>query len=210
MKFILAILVFLHLFTHVQKAPPPVKILPTVTPYVSNWYYPLINTRGRSSLKTFGQYFDAGSYIGKDAVFPNHYLGYHAGTDFELLPGEIDSRVPVYAVSGGEIVFIGQVQGYGGLILEKLFQAPYTALYGHLDLSQVKLLNHARVPPGRLLAYLGRAFSSQTGGERQHLHLGLYTKNGLYFRGYEPSLSALNSYWIDPLAFLKSRQAIEP
>jgi len=118
--------------------------------------------------------------------------------------------VPVYAVADGKITFAGPVGGYGGLILLDIANDSHTALYGHIRLSSLQVKTGDSVKAGQELAVLGKPFSSETGGERKHLHFGIYNGKGVYYRGYEPSESALRSKWIDPAAYLKEKGAIEP
>lgn len=173
-----------------------------------NWQYPLDKTLERPSYKTFGQYFDKNYYINKENLFPNQYVGYHVGTDLEIFPQELDANVPVFAMGDGVISFIGPILGYGGLILEKLTSENLTVLYGHLKLSSSNLKVGDYVQTGQTLTFLGNAFSSETGGERKHLHFGIYQGQDLYFKGYENTISKLDQKWINPLHFLQTRVII--
>jgi murein DD-endopeptidase MepM/ murein hydrolase activator NlpD len=158
-----------------------------------------------------GRYnIDRGFYIGKENIFPTQYTGYHSGTDLEILPGEENILVPVYAITTGKIIFIGMVSGYGGVILQTLNNNGFTALYGHLKIDTVNLKVGDTVNAGASLAYLGEGFSYQTGGERKHLHLGIYKGSGLYFHGYETNINLLQKLWVDPVQFLKDKSAIDP
>jgi murein DD-endopeptidase MepM/ murein hydrolase activator NlpD len=169
----------------------------------SSWYYPLSDFANRQSYKTFGQYVDNQFYQDKSGLFPTHYLGFHAGLDLEVFPKEADLPVPVYAISSGRIIYSGFVTGYGGLILQKLDGVTNLALYGHLQLSSLPKVGEF-VTAGSRLAFLGSAFSKDTGGERKHLHFAITRGASQYFKGYEPSLSALNSHWLDPSVFLSA------
>lgn len=75
-----------------------------------NWYFPISDYAKRDSYKIFGQYFDKSSYIGKEALFPTQYTGYHTAKDWEILPGEENKDVPVYAVTDGKISFLGWLE----------------------------------------------------------------------------------------------------
>lgn len=174
------------------------------------WFYPLDKTPERESYKVFGQFIDKGFYAGKENLFPNRFYGYHAGSDLEISPEELKKDVPIYAVSSGTIVFVGPVSGYGGLILEKIDNEDLTALYGHLKLTGSRLKTGDHVDLGQVISYLGNAFSSETGGERKHLHFAIYKGHDLYFRGYEDNKKALNEKWLDPLTFLSRKIAAVP
>jgi murein DD-endopeptidase MepM/ murein hydrolase activator NlpD len=180
-------------------------LIPHQVHAASLWGYPLSQFSIRQSYKTFGQYIDKNFYIGKTNLFPNQFIGYHAAIDLEIFPDELNQPVPVYAVGNGKIVYAAPVSGYGGLILERLSDTGDTALYGHVKLSDLPFKVGDVVTAGTRLTDLGDAFSSETGGERKHLHFGIYKGTDLYFRGYEPTLSSLNNRWVDPKVFLSSR-----
>jgi murein DD-endopeptidase MepM/ murein hydrolase activator NlpD len=127
----------------------------------------------------------------------------------EILPGEENNPVPVYAIGSGTVTFVGPVAGYGGVILEKLASDSFTVLYGHVNYLASSIKVGDQVAGGRQLTILGNAFSSQTGGERKHLHLGLYKGSGEYFRGYEATMAGLTDHWLDPLVFLAGKNAVE-
>lgn len=173
--------------------------------FAENFQYPLEKTLERSSYKSFGQYFDKNFYIGKENLFPNQFIGYHVGTDLEIFPQEKDTDVPVFAVGNGIISFMGPVTGYGGLILEKFDDMDLTALYGHLKLSSTNIKVGDRVNTDQTLALLGDEYSSETAGERKHLHFAIYHGQDLYFKGYENTKDELDQKWIDPMRFLETR-----
>lgn len=173
------------------------------------WYYPIAGYTSRESYKNFGQLIGPQFYAGKTDLFPNKFLGYHAGRDIEIRPDEKDKLIEVRAVGDGKISYMGQVSGYGGLILEQLDGTGDTALYGHLRLETSGIKSGSRVSGGEVMAYLGTAFSKETGGERKHLHFGIYKGSDLYFKGYEQTEKQLTEKWIDPTAFLEQRGAVE-
>lgn len=116
--------------------------------------------------------------------------------------------MPVYATAAGTVKYIGQVAGYGGVILVSLEDQNSTALYGHIRLYDALVKQDNRVKPGQLLAYLGAGFSPETAGERKHLHFALYRVPGIRFRGHEPDASVLNEIWLNPQNFLQERQTV--
>ncbi len=172
------------------------------------WYFPLDDYYARPSLKYFSQYIDRNYYIGKENQFPNQFTGYHAGTDLEILPGEENILVPVYAITTGKIIFSGPVSGYGGVILQTLYNNSLTALYGHIKIGSFNFRVGDTINAGTFLAYLGEGFSDQTGGERKHLHFGIYKGSERYFHGYETNLNLLQQRWVDPVKFLNDKSAI--
>jgi len=174
------------------------------------WYYPMDRLQERSSLKGFGQFIDQQFYVGKENLFPSKFYGYHTGIDLEIFPEESNENVSVFAISSGIISFAGHVSGYGGVILEKLDGENLTALYGHLKLKSINLKVGDRVNAGDQLSLLGDAFTSETDGERKHLHFGIYKDGGLYFKGYEQTRQQLETKWLDPVEFLKTRVFVSP
>jgi murein DD-endopeptidase MepM/ murein hydrolase activator NlpD len=175
-----------------------------------DWHYPISKYTTRQSYKTFGQNIDKQFYAGREKLFPNQFLGFHAAVDLEIVPEELNQAVPVYAVASGKIVYASTVTGYGGLILEQLPGTGDTALYGHVKLTGLTFNVGDSVAGGSQLTVLGDAFTSQTGGERKHLHFGIYKDTDLYFKGYEPTRSALDARWLNPTDLLTSHSAVDP
>ena len=173
------------------------------------WYFPIWGYENRNQYKTFNQYIDKAFYNGRQALFPTQFTGYHVGDDLEINPGEESQNVPVYAVSDGKITFAGQVGGYGGVILLDIANDSHTALYGHISLSSLKVKAGDTVKAGQELAYLGKGFSSETAGERKHLHFAIYNGKGVYYHGYETSEAVVQSKWVDPEAYLKQKGAVD-
>lgn len=129
----------------------------------------------------------------------------HSETSAAIAP-----TAAIYAISSGTISYIGPVAGYGGLILEKINNEDITALYGHLKLSNLNLKAGDKIITGQVIAYLGDAFNTETGGERKHLHFGIYKGQDLYFKGYENIYVELSNKWLDPLMYLENKGAILP
>jgi len=175
----------------------------------ASWVYPMDSYKERLNLKEFGIFVDDDFYIGKESLFPfNRFHGYHAGVDLEIFSGEKTTKVPVYSTSTGQIIFSGNLPGYGGVILQNLDNENHTVLYGHVKIDRVKV--GQKFTAGELLTYLGDGFSQETSKERKHLHFAIYEGKNLYFKGHELSLTALNAKWENPSIFLKNRGAIAP
>lgn len=180
--------------------------------FAQDWYYPMDRYYERIYIKDFGTFINDDFYKGKEKLFPfNRFYGYHAAVDLEALEEEKAKDVPVYAVSTGIITYIGQLDGYGGIILQKLDEENRTALYGHVKISNLSFsVGDGVKKAGQRLTYLGDAFSKETSGERKHLHFGLYKGIGLYFKGHESSEKALREKWENPSLYLKERNAKDP
>lgn len=165
---------------------------------VSGWNYPLDDYQIRDSYKGFGQLITAEFYEQNSDLYPTKYEGYHTGKDVEILPGEENGPVEVKAITDGVISFVGVIGGYGGVVLQQLNDENLTVIYGHVDVETARVKAGDRVKSKDPLAQLGDGFSKEAGGERKHLHLGVYKGQGREFRGYTTSLTELNNKWVDP------------
>lgn len=191
--------------------------------FAKDWYYPMDRYQDRLWIKDFGTLINdefykqsfispAGEIKGKEQLFPfNRFYGYHAAVDLEVFEEEKEKDVPVYAVSTGIITYIGQLDGYGGIILQKLDEENRTALYGHVKISNLPFSVGDEIKKaGQRLTFLGDAFSKETSKERQHLHFGIYKGSGLYFKGHESSEKILREKWENSSLYLKERNAKDP
>ncbi len=133
---------------------------------------------------------------------PERFTGYHAATDFEILRGEENDEIPVYAVCAGPIIFSGFSEGYGGLITQycNLKSQDVTIIYGHLSVDSL-VPSGTKAETGAMLGILGAAQSSDTDGSRKHLHLGIAKGHGSEVRGYVQDESELDLF-LDPQEFL--------
>jgi murein DD-endopeptidase MepM/ murein hydrolase activator NlpD len=138
-------------------------------------------------------------------VQPEKFTGYHTGTDFEILPGEENIDVPVYAACNGTIVYKNYVSGYGGVLIEscKIQNQDVTILYGHLKLASISLKLKNQIVAGDKVAILGRGYSQETDGERKHLHLSVHIGRKIDLRGYVQTRQELG-VWLDPMKYLKA------
>ena len=107
--------------------------------------------------------------------------------------------VPVYAIADGVIKYANYVSGYGGVVIvEFSYQnQTYTALYGHIRLTSATIKVGDKVQKGAQIAVLGSPNSSETNGERKHLHLAIHKGSSIDLRGYVQNQSELSN-WIDP------------
>lgn len=159
------------------------------------WVAPISNARARITKKPFGLYVTPKN----SPVSPERFTGYHTGVDFETTPAEQNVDVPVYAVCAGKLIYANWVSGYGGVAVESCtFNGqPVTVLYGHLNFASI-LSSVANMPlaAGQKLAVLGKGYSTQTDGERKHLHLAIHKGTAINLLGYVPQKSQLSS-WLD-------------
>jgi len=136
------------------------------------------------------------------------FSGYHAGADAETTSAEKDVDVPIYAIATGTVVFAGHVNGYGGVIIIKhvLGIEHILSLYGHVRIASFTVAVGSIVKPGVKIAVLGTGYSTETDGERKHLHFGIIKGNTIDYKGYVTAKSDLSS-WVDPVMWF-NRQGI--
>ncbi len=147
----------------------------------------------RITKKSFGMYITPE----KSPVSPEKFSGFHTGVDFEAPE---DGDVSVRAACSGEIVYKQTVSGYGGVLIQRCDVARelVTALYGHIRLSSVTKKVGDSLTAGEEFAVLGKRFSSETDGERPHLHFGIHKGSAVELKGYVSSEPALQ-HWIKPI-----------
>ena len=147
---------------------PPAPDIPEPIPPV---YPPLERARERITKKPFGIYITPAN----SPVQPERFRGYHTGTDFEIFDDEKDSDVAVSAICTGPLISAERVSGYGGVAVQSctINGDPVTVLYGHIKLASVKAESGDSLAAGVPLAVLGQGGTSETDGERKHLHLSI-------------------------------------
>ena len=139
------------------------------------------------------------------------FNGYHSGVDVEILPSDMDKDVPVYSIYTGTVAFVGNASGYGGVatIWHRLGDSQVLGVYGHLRLRDIKVSRGQKVKSGEIIGYLGANNSSETDGERKHLHFGLNKTESKSILGYVNSREDLAEDWLDPAKFLRGVGAKE-
>lgn len=157
------------------------------------------------TVKGFGVLVDEAFHVARRDLFPdngfrNQFTGYHAGADIEFHEAaDADRPVPVTAIADGQVVYVGSVAGYGGLIIVRHdAPEPVTSLYGHVRLADRTVETGQRVAAGHRLAYLGESFTADTSGARKHLHFGIHKGPAVDVEGHEPTPARLNAEWYNP------------
>lgn len=152
---------------------------------------PLPDMAERDIIKPYGIYITPEN----SPVSPENFRGYHNALDLEPLSDDPDT--PVFAICDGEIIRKTTATGYGGyLVQECLYQGgKIQILYGHIDIQNTT--SEQTVLKGDQISVLGEPFSSETDGERKHLHLAIQQSGSLDIRGYVQSEGEL-SKWLDP------------
>jgi hypothetical protein len=167
----------------------------TTIPSTNEFAAPLDRTSERVTKKPFGIYITSKT----SPVQPERFQGYHTGTDFEIFPEEINTDVTVHAICTGKIAVKKIASGYGGVLVQacQLDNQPITVIYGHLKLSSITKNAGDTLNADDEIGILGKAYSSETDGERKHLHLGIHKGSSISILGYVQSQSQLSG-WIDP------------
>ncbi|MBI5421569.1 M23 family metallopeptidase [Candidatus Peregrinibacteria bacterium] len=156
--------------------------------------WPLAGAEKRVTKKPFGLKVSPAD----SPVQPEKFSGYHTGVDYETFADEKDTDVFVSAVCEGTILQKRKAQGYGGVVVQscQFGDQPVTVVYGHLQLSSITLTIGESLKAGERFATLGRGFSTDTGGERKHLHLGIKKGAVANLLGYVQKESTLQG-WMD-------------
>jgi len=160
---------------------------------------PLSRASERVTRKSFGLFVTPKN----SPVQPEKFSGYHTGTDFEIFPDEENADVPVKAVCNGKLLTKKPATGYGGVAVEscELNGEPITVVYGHLKLTSINFKVGDKINVGDTFSTLGRGYSSETSGERKHLHLGFRKGAAVNILGYVQNKSEL-ARWLDPCQFV--------
>jgi hypothetical protein len=163
------------------------------------WEAPLARAQERVAKKPFGIFITPET----SPVQPERFTGYHTGADFELLPGEDAHAVDVHAVCTGPLIIRRAVNGYGGVAIQRCAPdgSPVTVLYGHLNLASIQAQVGDELIAGTRIGTLGEGFSTETDGERPHLHLSIHRGDAVEYRGYVQAQAEL-AQWIDPVNVL--------
>jgi len=175
--------------TSVVGEPVPAPIQPASNVFGD----PLDDAESRITKKTFGLYVTPTN----SPVSPERFTGYHAGVDFETTSGEQGTDVLVQAICPGTLVLKKWASGYGGVAVERCVKdgADITVVYGHLLISSISATVGDTYTRGERIGVLGKGYSTETDGERKHLHLGIHQGSTIDIRGYVSNRSYLAA-WI--------------
>lgn len=161
-----------------------------------NGFQPPLDRAGdRVTKKNFGIFITPQN----SPVQPEKFSGYHTGADFEIFPEELNTVVEVHAVCTGKLAVKEYATGYGGVVVEScdLNGQPISVIYGHLRLASINLDTGADLKARDTIGVLGSAYSSETSGERKHLHLGFHKGISVNILGYVSNKVALSG-WLNP------------
>ena len=137
-------------------------------------------------------------------VQPERFSGFHTGVDVEF--DDVKEDVEVLAISDGVVEHSGWVTGYGGVVAIShiINNDNYLAIYGHLN-SESLIVKDQEVKKGQQIGILGQAKTTQTDGERKHLHLAIYKGKDLNLKGYVKNKEEL-LLWINPETLINSKE----
>jgi len=160
---------------------------------------PISDASARTTKKFFGTYVTPKN----SPVQPERFTGYHTGTDFETFPNEQNADVSISVICDGKLLLKEYASGYGGVAVQAcvLNGSAVTVIYGHLRLSSIAPNTGEMLHAGDHLAVLGTGYSTETDGERKHLHLGIHKGTAINILGYVQQKSQLSG-WIDPLSVI--------
>ena len=160
----------------------------------SSLRYPITKPNERVTKKLFGTKVSPTN----SPIQPERFTGYHNAVDFEILPGEEQQLIKVTALCGGNLISKRKVSGYGGLATQscRINNQLVTVIYGHLELASISESPNSYLAPGDFIGYLGAANSTDTDGERKHLHLGIRKGQSSDVKGYVDTEAELLD-WID-------------
>ncbi len=179
-----------------QQADPPQKT-PATNAQLAE---PISNALSRITKKTFGLKVSPGH----SPVSPEKFSGYHTGVDFETTPDEQNIDVPIYAACDGKLLMKKIATGYGGVAVQSctLNGAAVTIIYGHLKYTSIIPSVGQALTAGEKIAVLGKGYSSETSGERKHLHFGVHKGTGINILGYVQVASQLGN-WLDGSKYMQ-------
>lgn len=160
---------------------------------------PLPNALVRITKKPFGIYIAPKT----SPIQPERFQGYHTGADLEINPDELNVDVEVKSLCDGNFLMAKVASGYGGVAVQScVLDGQATAVvYGHIRFSSVKAKIGTVLKKGDFIAYLGNAYSSETDGERKHLHLAIHKGTNVSILGYVQSKAELTD-WLSPTQYL--------
>jgi murein DD-endopeptidase MepM/ murein hydrolase activator NlpD len=179
---------------------PPIHSPTTTSAPSSGGFQPPLNKASqRVTKKMFGTYVTPQN----SPVQPERFMGYHTGADFETFSDEKTKDIPVHAVCSGKLILKEYVSGYGGVTAQSctLNNEDITVIYGHMRLASISFNPGDTVKTGDVMGVLGTGYSSETDGERKHLHLGFHKGTATNILGYVSSEDRLSS-WIDPCLYV--------
>jgi murein DD-endopeptidase MepM/ murein hydrolase activator NlpD len=156
---------------------------------------PIKEFKARITKKSFGTYVTPQN----SPVQPEKFNGYHTGVDVEY--NDVKDEVVIYSITSGTVIASQVVNGYGGVLVVRhtVGDKQVLTLYGHLDPASI-VKSGSTVITGQEIGQLGDGGTSETDGERKHLHFAMLKGDTVNFAGYVKNKEQLDS-WYNPLDF---------
>ncbi len=156
---------------------------------------PLPNAKSRVTKKPFGIFITPET----SPVQPDKFNGYHTGVDLEILDGENNRDVTVYAICSGPLKRKGTASGYGGYAVQQcqINDQIIQIIYGHMALASISARTNEQLQAGQTLGRLGEQ-GIETDEARKHLHLSIRRGTTANILGYVTDEEDLED-WINPL-----------
>ncbi len=152
---------------------------------------PLEDALSRVTKKTFWMKISP-----KDSpVSPEKFTWYHTGVDFETFSNEADTDIVIRWICSGSLVLKKWATGYGGVAVQKctIEDQEVTVVYGHLKYESITTSIGTLVDSWEQIGILGKWYSTETDGERKHLHLDIHKGSGINISGYTSTSARLTS-----------------
>lgn len=155
---------------------------------------PVEEFRERITKKGFGDYITPQN----SPISPERFWGYHTGVDVEY--ADDDKEVEIRSIADGKVLVSRIASGYGGVVVieHKIKEETVYGIYGHLRPKEMIKVG-VEVKMGQRIGVLGLGKSSETDGERKHLHFGLSKTNNI--KGYVENKEELVN-WVDPMMII--------
>lgn len=168
-------------------------------PMVKEFIAPIDRPAERLTKKPFGIYITPKT----SPIQPERFTGFHTGVDFETFADEADTDVKITASCTGMVRVRQRVSGYGGVLIQDCVLAggKVTILYGHLNIDSITVKVGETLSQSGFIGNLGKGYSTQTDGERKHLHLSIHKGTAIDYKGYVSTEAALVG-WLNPQSYL--------
>lgn len=172
---------------------------PSSTPTTAVMSAPINRWQERVTKKPFGIKITPAN----SPVQPERFSGFHTGVDFETFSDEQNADISIYAICSGPLKEKKWASGYGGVAVQacQIDNQDVTVIYGHLNLASIAVQQNQQIASNEKISILGKAFSTETDGERKHLHLGIHKGFAINILGYVQNSADLAN-WLDITEFL--------
>jgi murein DD-endopeptidase MepM/ murein hydrolase activator NlpD len=196
--------------------PPTANPKPPAKPqrtFRKNFVYHPVMPRNRYQVSV--NYLAGGSYkAGNANTYGNWHQNLkcwqvHTGIDLNARTGgNSDTGHPVFCVADGEVLFAGNLNGWGGVVVIKHPQFGVRTRYAHVDNFRVKAGDF--VLAGQQIAKIAPEKLDEKGNRIwfSHLHFDVYAKALSHGHWCNCSKSCVQQNYLDPAAWLLKNNAM--